>query len=221
MSRLPSFHSLSLIMGALLVGIAGLQHPLLEGDGAAQLSAIAAADHWRATHLSLVFGMVLVAAGLVGIAVVHGDTAGSSMARAGILLVVLGYGIALTGVLFMTGTAPRIASAYQRADPGLVATEAVFAYDMLRPFAAIALRAGEFAVGLATWCLGWALVDGRLAPRWLGMLGVAAGGVCAVWAVLTHEESGLLMAGLGPVTIWQFLTGVWLAARERSRRLSV
>jgi hypothetical protein len=220
MSRLPSFYSLSLMIGALLVGIAGLRHPMLEGDGAAQLSAIAAADHWRAIHLSLVFGMVLVAAGLIGIALLHGDTPGSSMGRAGILLVVLGYGIALIGVLFMTGTAPRIAAAYERADPGLVATEAVFAYDMLRPFATIALRAGEFAIGLATWCLGWAMLDGRLAPRWLGMLGVAAGVVCAVWAVLTNEESGVLMAGLGPVTIWHLLTGIWLAARERSRQLA-
>jgi hypothetical protein len=193
---------------------------MLEGDGPAQLSAIAAAEHWRAIHLSLVFGIVLVVAGLVGIAVRHADTPGFSMARGGILLTVLGYGIALVGVLFMTGTAPRMAAAYQQADPGLVATEAVFAYDMLRPFATIALRAGEFAIGLATWCLGWATLDGRLAPRSLGILGVAAGVACAVWAVVTNEESGLLMAGLGPVTTWQLLAGGWLVARERSGRLA-
>src|SRR5918999_694980 len=170
--RRPSFYSLSLVIGALLVGIAGVRHPMLEGDGAAQLNVIAAARDWRAIHIALVFGMVLVTAGLVGVALVHGTTPGSGSARAGILLAVLGYGTALTGVLFMTGSAPRLAAAYTPADAGLVATEAVFAYDMLRPFATMALRVGEFAIGLATWWSGWALLDGRRFPRWLGWSGV-------------------------------------------------
>lgn len=215
MTRLPSVYSLSLVVGALLVGVAGLRHPLLEGDGPAQLSAIAAATDWRGVHVSLVFGMVLVVTGLIGVALVHGDTPGSSSARAGILLAVLGYGIALLGVLFMTGSAPRLAGAYTRADPGLVATEAVFAYDMLRPFATMALRVGEFAIGLATWWLGWALLDGGRFPRWLGWVGVVAGVVCALWAVVMHEDAARLMGGLALVTVWQGLVGLWMIARER------
>ena len=214
MRRVPSFYTLSLLAGALLVGVAGLRHPLLDGDGAAQLTAIAASPAWRGIHLSLVFGTVLLVAGLVGVALRHSETAGSAAARAGILLAVLGYGTALVGMLVMTGSATRLAAAYVAGQPGLAGTEAVFFYDMIRPFATIALRGGEFGVGLSVWSFGWALWDGRVFPRWLGMFGVLAGVVCAVWAVLSHEDAARLMGGLALVTVWQVVVAVWSGMRE-------
>ena len=219
MPRIPSFHSLSLLAGALLVGVAGARHPLLSGDGAAQLGAIAAASGWRGIHLALVFGMILVVAGLVGVALRHGETAGSAAVRAGILLGVLGYGLALVGVLFMTGSAARLAETYAAAQPSLTATEAVFVFDMLRPFATMALRAGEFAIGLSIWSFGWGVVDGRLLPSWIGWLGVLAGVVCAVWAVVMNEHAAMLMGGLALVTVWQVVVaGVMVAAEVRGAR---
>lgn len=214
MPRMPSFYPLCLFAGALLVGVAGIQHPMLEGDGAGQLAVIAAATGWRGIHLALVFGIVFVVAGLVGVALKHGESRGSGAARAGILLAVLGYGIALIGILFMTGAAPRLAAAYAAAEPGLSATGAVFLYDMLRPFATMALRAGEFAIGLSMWSFGWAVWDGRLWPRWLGMFGVVAGAVCTLWAVLMNEEAARLMGGLALVTVWQLLAAGVMGVRE-------
>ncbi|HEX9703715.1 MAG TPA: hypothetical protein VGA20_00520 [Gemmatimonadales bacterium] len=214
MRRVPSFYTLSLLAGALLVGVAGVRHPLLQGDGAAQLATIAATPGWRGIHLSLVFGIVLVVAGLVGVALKHGETAGSAAARAGILLGVLGYGTALVGVLVMSGSATRLAAAYMAAQPGLAATEAVFFYDMIRPFAAMALRVGEFGIGLSMWSFGWAVWDGRVLPRWLGMVGVLAGVACTVWAVVVNEEAARLMGGLALVTVWQLAVAAWFAARE-------
>ena len=40
-TRRPLFYGLCLLLGTLLFGIAGLKHPLLVGDGAAQLAMIA------------------------------------------------------------------------------------------------------------------------------------------------------------------------------------
>src|SRR5712691_11408365 len=40
-TRRPLFYGLCLLVGALLFGIAGLNHPMLSGDGAAQLATIA------------------------------------------------------------------------------------------------------------------------------------------------------------------------------------
>ncbi|HXF95625.1 MAG TPA: hypothetical protein VNI61_05940, partial [Gemmatimonadales bacterium] len=175
MIRASRVSSLSLLSGALLVGVAGLRHPLLAGEGPQQLAVIAAASGWRAIHLALILGFVLVVAGLVGVALRHGETAGSGAARAGALLAVLGYGVALVGVLFMAGAAPALARAYAAAEPGLAATGAVFVYDMLHPFATLALRAGEFAVGLSTWALGWGVLRGGVLPRGLGVGGAGAG----------------------------------------------
>jgi hypothetical protein len=214
MIRLPSFYTLCLLAGALLVGVAGAQHPMLQGEGAAQLAAIAAASGWRGIHLALVFGIVFVVAGLIGVALKHGETQGSGAARAGILLAVLGYGLALIGILFMTGAAPKLAAAYSQASPGLAATEAVFVYDMLRPFATMALRAGEFTIGLSMWSFGWGVWDGRVLPRWLGMFGVVAGAACTLWAVVMNEEAPLLMGGLTLVTVWQLLVAGVMGVRE-------
>lgn len=220
MRRVLSVSALSLLAGALLVGVAGLRHPLLSGDGAAQLAAIAGTAGWRGIHLALVFGMVFVVAGLVGIALAHGETPGWAAARAGILLAVLGYGVTLVGVLFMTGAAPRLAAAYSQGEPGLAATEAVFLYDMLRPFATSSLRVGEFAIGLSAWAFGWGGLDGRLFPRWLGWLGVAAGAACALWAVVMNEEAARLMGGLAPVTAWQVLAAGVMMRPARVSRVS-
>jgi hypothetical protein len=218
MARLPSFYTLSLLAGAVLVGSAGARHPLLEGDGATQLATIAAAASWRGIHLSLVFGVMLVVAGLAGVALQHGETAGSAAARAGILLAVLGYGTMLVGVLVMTGSATKLAATFAAARPGLAATDAVFVYDMIRPFAAMALRSGEFAIGLSTWALGWAVWDGRIFPRWLGMFGVVAGVTCTLWAVVLPEEAALLMGGLVLVTLWQAGTAGVSVLQEWSRQ---
>ncbi|MGH7699743.1 MAG: DUF4386 family protein [Gemmatimonadales bacterium] len=217
MTRLPSFYALSLLAGALLVGSGGLRHPLLTGEGPAQLAAIARTAGWNGIHLALAFGFVLVVAGLVGVALQHGDTRGAGAARTGIPLAVLGYGTALVGVLFMAGAAPELAAAYTTAQPGLAATEAVFVYDMLRPAATMALRVGEFAIGLSMWAYGWAVLDGRLFPRWLGWFGVGAGAVCALWAVVMSPDAAILMGGMAPVTVWQVLVGGWMVVTEGRR----
>src|SRR5574341_440051 len=156
----PWFYALCLLAGALLVAVSGLRHPMLAGDGAAELTVIAATPAWRATHWGFVFGFALVVAGLAGLASRHAGTPGENAARAGICLAVFGYAVAAIGVLFMLGAGAALADAYTRADLGLTATHAVFAYAMLRPFAQSSSRAAAFAVSLGTSAFGWAVVTG-------------------------------------------------------------
>ena len=44
-TRRPLFYGLCLLIGVLLSGVAGIMHPLLTGDGAAQLGIIARTSH--------------------------------------------------------------------------------------------------------------------------------------------------------------------------------
>src|SRR2546425_9418186 len=90
-TRRPLFYGLCLLIGVLLSGIGGLMHPLLTGDGAAQLSTIARTAHWRAIHWSLLFGLAFMYTGLIGVALRHGETAGSAPGRARILLAGFGF----------------------------------------------------------------------------------------------------------------------------------
>jgi hypothetical protein len=211
--RRPFFHGLTLVLGALLVAIGGAQHPMLMGDGAAQLVVIAAQRSWVTIHWLIAFGYVLVVAGLVGVLSRHAATPGAGAARTGVLLQLFGYGINLVGVLFMLGAGTALAGAYQAAQPGLSATHAAFLFDMMHPAARAALRVGAFAISLGLYSTGWAAVTGGVFPRWLGWLGMVAGVAGAAIAVVLPETSLYVVAGVGFATIWQLVAGILMLVR--------
>src|SRR3989442_3524346 len=80
-TRRPLFYGLCLLVGALLFGIAGLNHPMLSGDGAAQLATIAKTGGWRVIHWALLFGLAFMYAGVIGVALRHNDTPGATPGR--------------------------------------------------------------------------------------------------------------------------------------------
>ena len=80
-TRESRVHGLCLVAGALLVGVGGALHPMLTGDGAAQLTVIAGTGVWRTIHWAIVFGYVLVVAGLAGLLSDHADSTAVVAAR--------------------------------------------------------------------------------------------------------------------------------------------
>src|SRR3989475_11400434 len=99
--RRSPFYPLCLLGGALLCGRAVLAHPLLIGDGPTQLAVIAGTPAWRTIHWALLFGLPLMFAGLIGLALRHVATAGEVSVRAGGLLAALGFAAGGPNVLFM------------------------------------------------------------------------------------------------------------------------
>ena len=81
MTRRPLFYGFCLLLGVLLFGIAGLMHPLLTGDGAAQLATIAKTSRWYLIHWLLLFGLAFMYAGVIGVALGHNDTPGATPGR--------------------------------------------------------------------------------------------------------------------------------------------
>jgi hypothetical protein len=206
---------ITLVGGSLLVGVAGLFHPVLTGDGAAQLNAIAATGRWRLIHWSISFGYVIAVAGLAGIASLHASSAGAGAARVGGSLATLGYAVSLVGVLFMLGAASGLAQAHrQRA---VDSNDAVFLYEMLHPFVLGMLRIGAFAVSLGVATLGWAMKTARLWMSWLGWLGVGAGVAGALADVVLPAHSPAIVTGIGLAAIWQLVTGLLLVLQETPR----
>lgn len=213
------FYGLCLLAGALLFGVAGLMHPLLQGDGAAQLTTIAATPAWRAIHWSLLFGFPLMYVGLVGVALRHGETPGSAPARAGILLGAFAFAVWALNVLFMVGAGWALARAYAAADTGLAGTHAVFAYDMLHPAGLAAERLATFMVGLVTYVFGWAVLNGRVYPRWLGWAAFAVAVVNAAVAVAFDEFSPNLFYAQALFIAWLAATAVVMLAERRGAGL--
>ena len=212
------FYGLCLLAGALLFGVAGLMHPLLQGDGAAQLATIAATPAWRAIHWSLLFAFPLMYVGLVGIALRHGETPGSAPARAGILLGAFAFAVWALNVLFMVGAGWALAGAYAAADTGLAGTHAVFVYDMLHPAGLAAERLATFTIGLVAYVFGWAVLNGRVYPRWLGWAGFAVAVVNAAVAVAFDEFSPNLFYSQALFIAWLAATAVVMLAEQRGVR---
>lgn len=210
----PWFHGLALVAGALLVGVAGLCHPLLMGDGATQLGVIGDMHAWRTVHWSIAFGYVLVITGLTGVWSRLAATPGAGAARTGMFVSVVGYLTDLGGVLFMLGAATSLADAYRAGEPGLSATHAVFVFDMLHPAARAALRLGAFGVSIGLLGFGWGVVSGGVLPRWLGWLGVAGGLGGALIAVALPATSPYVIAGVALATVWQLAAGITLLTRR-------
>ena len=204
----PWFYALTLLAGSLTVGIAGVRHPLLVGDGADHLTLIAATSAWRTIHWAFAAGYVAVVAGLAGLAGRHAGTPGERAARIGALTSAFGYAVSLIGVLFMLGAAAALADTYVRGAPGLAATHAVFMYDMLHPTAQAAIRIGAAAVSLGLYGFGWAGVTGGVLPRWLGFAAVGSGIVGVGAAVVAAPDSAGLVAGVALATVWQAVAGI-------------
>ena len=205
MTRRPLFYGLCLLVGSLLFGIAGLNHPLLSGEGAAQLATVARTSAWRLIHWSLLFGLAFMYTGLVGVALRHTDTAGSTPARAGIVVGAFAFSVWSINILFMVGAGWQLAQAYTASDAGLTGTHAVFVYDMLHPTGLAAERLATFMLGLVAYMFGWTIRNGAIWPKWLAWMAWGVAGVDGAVAVVFSEFSPNLYYA-------QALFVIWLAA---------
>ncbi len=215
MTRRPLFYGLCLLVGVLLSGIAGLMHPLLTGDGAAQLGIIARTAHWRAIHWSLLFGLAFMYTGLTGVALRHGETAGSAPGRAGILLAGFGFSVWSLNILFMVGAGYQLAHAYTTSDTGLTGTHAVFIYDMLHPIGLAAERLATFMLGLVAYMFGWAIRNGGVWPKWLAWMAWLVAAVDGVVALVFSEFLPVMYYGQALFIIWLAATAVVMLAERR------
>ena len=205
MTRRPLFYGLCLLVGSLLFGIAGLNHPLLSGEGAAQLATVARTSAWRLIHWSLLFGLAFMYTGLVGVALRHTDTAGSTPARAGVVVGAFAFSVWSINILFMVGAGWQLAQAYTASDAGLTGTHAVFVYDMLHPVGLAAERLATFMLGLVAYMFGWTIRNGAIWPKWLAWMAWGVAVVDGAVAVVFSEFSPNLYYA-------QALFVIWLAA---------
>jgi hypothetical protein len=213
--RRPLFYGLCLLVGSLLFGLAGANHPLLSGDGAAQLARIAATRWWWTIHWALLFGLALMYAGLIGFALRHGETPGATPARAGALMGAFAFSVWALNILFMVGAGHHLAGAFTASDTGLAGTHAVFVYDMLHPMGLAAERLATFMIGVVAYMLGWAIRNGGVYPRWLAWAAFVVALANSAVAVVFDEFSPNMFYGQALFVIWLAVSAV-LMLTERS-----
>jgi len=212
-------YPLCLLVGALLAVVAGVLHPDLAGDGAAQLTTIAQCAGWRAIHWTFLFSFPLALTGLVGLARVHAGNPGESAVRAGLILGTFAYGAWRVTVAFMGSAGWSLAHSFTLAEAGMTATRAVFLFDMIHPFALATQRVAAFALGLSTGLFGWGVSQGKVLPRWLGTTGLAAGAVAMGLALVFREDTKADQAAFVLPVAWQVVTAaVMLRTTAASRK---
>jgi hypothetical protein len=216
----PILYPACLLAGALLAVVAGVLHPDLAGDGAAQLTTIAHCDAWRAIHWAFLFGFPLALTGLVGVVGAHVGTRGESAARAGLTVGTFAYAAWTVIVAFMAGTGWSLANSFAAADPGMTATRAVFVFDVVHPFALAAQRVAGFALGIATYLFGWSVLSGKVLPRWLGAAGIAAGLVGVALALAFREDTKADQAAFVLPVLWQVVAALVMLSAPAVARSS-
>ena len=218
-TRRPLFYGLCLLLGTLLFGIAGLKHPLLVGDGAAQLAMIAKTADWRLIHWALLFGLAFMYAGVIGVALRHNDTPGATPGRAAVRMGAFAFSVWSINILFMVGAGWQLAHAYTASDTGLTGTHAVFIYDMLHPMGLAAERLATFMLGLVAYMFGWAIRNVALWPKWLAWIAWGVALVDGVVAVLFSEFSPIIYYGQALFVSWLAVTAVVMLAERRPPRV--
>ena len=218
MTRPSPFYGLCLTAGALAFGVAGSFHPVLSGDGAAQLATIARTGAWRVIHWTLLLALPLMLTGLAGVSLRHQETPGAGPARAGVLIAGFAFAAWMVNILFMAGAGHYLAATYRVADPGLTATHAVFLYDMIHPMGLAAERLATFSLGLALYLLAWGVWNGRVFWRGLAWGAFVAGAACMLIGLVVDESSVVIFYGQAGAVVWLLATGVGMLLEGGRRR---
>src|SRR5712664_2404727 len=214
-TRRPLFYGLCLLLGTLLFGIAGLKHPLLVGDGAAQLAMIAKTADWRLMHWALLFGLAFMYAGVIGVALRHNDTPGATPGRAAVRMGAFAFSVWSLNILFMVGAGYQLARAYTASDTGLTGTHAVFVYDMLHPMGLAAERLTTFLLGLVAYTFGWTIRNGAVWPKWLAWIAWGVALVDGAVAIVFSEFSPIMYYGQALFVIWLAATAIVMLSERR------
>jgi hypothetical protein len=193
--------AIALLCGTALLGIGAAFHPMLVGDGAAQLRTIAATSYWRALHLGMLAGSGLLMAGLWVRLVTDPAPPGVLVA----VLVTISVGLALNAlnIAFMAGSGTDMAALFAS---GRAEMSSVF--EATHPIGLMSARFGNFAIALGAIGLGWVEWHEATRPRWLAWLAwlAAAGGLVGV--IFFDEASRFALAAVALLSGWELATAV-------------
>jgi hypothetical protein len=201
-SGLVRLLALAMLCGAALLGIGAVFHPMLAGDGAAQLQTIEATSYWRPLHLAMLVGSGLLIAGIwVRLLTERAATVAPLVAA----LAIISVGLALNAlnIAFMAGSGTRMAALFASGR-----TEMQNVFEATHPIGLMAARFGNFIIALGALALGWVEWREASRPRWLAWLAwlAAAGGFFGVF--IFYEASRLALAAVALLSGWEVATAV-------------
>ena len=193
--------AIALLCGTALLGVGAAFHPMLAGDGAAQLRTIAATSYWRALHLAMLAGSGLLIGGLWVRLVI--DPAPPGLLVASLATISVGLAVNALNIAFMAGSGTHMAALFANGR-----TEMSIIFEATHPIGLMAARFGNFVVALGAVALGWVEWRDLIRPRWVAWLAwlAAAGGFVGV--CFFDEASRFALAAVALLSGWEVATAV-------------
>jgi hypothetical protein len=195
--------AIALLAGTALLGAGAVLHPVLAGDGAAQLRLIADTSYWRPLHLLMLTGSGLVIAGIWVRALL--DRAGATPPMlAALAVIAIGLTLNALNTAFMAGSGWHMAAMFRAGETGMSAV-----FDATHPIGLMIARFGNFLVALGALLLGWVERQDAASPRWLATLAwlAALGGLVGV--LFFDEASRAALGAVALLSAWQVATALW------------
>ena len=201
MTGLARLLAFALLLGTFLLGVGALFHPMLAGDGAAQLRTMATTPYWSAIHHTMLVGSGLVMAG-VWVRLVA-DRGSSGMLVAALVIVTTGIALNALDIAFMAGSGARMATLFAAGDAGMSTL-----YDVTHPSVLVAARFGNFIVALGAIVLGGIEWRDPSRPRWLAWLAWAAAVGGFVGVFFFDDPSRIVFAAVALLSLWEVATAL-------------
>ncbi len=206
------------ILGSLFAAVGNLLHPVTprhDAEGVARV--IAQSDHWTTIHLIILFGILLMLAGLIAIRQSIKGGLPEALARLGVYAATVGVTIGLITVILDGVAAKQLAEQWAMASASEmpIALGIVSANETIN-FALAGLFNMSFA-GVPFILVGLAVALSHAYPRWLGWTAVIAG-VGSIGAGLVQAITGeptmasLILTIIGPtvISLWLLVMGILL-----------
>jgi hypothetical protein len=196
----PRLLALALILGAALLGLGAVMHPVLTGEAAHDLDLMASTPAWRTIHLTMLLGSVLVIAG-IWVRVANAPAVRGTLVAA---LAVISVGLALNAlnIAYMAGSGTHLAEMYRAGRP-----DAAPMFEVTHSIGLMSARFGNALVAVGAIALGFAERESG-SPAWLAWLAWLAAACGIVGVCFFDESSRMILAAVSALSAWELATAL-------------
>ncbi len=214
-ARLVKVGGVFALVAAVMQIVGNGLHPPIPTNTVEALQLMAGTGHWTAIHVLITISYFMFIPFIVGASAAFQDQ-NSPLIRVGTVLVVVGSGIGAVQITTHLTLFKYLADQYVATNDPAIQQNLILLYDALWPYNVALEIAHLLAIFISAILFGSAMLDDALFPRWLGWLGIVAGGISSagilIGKIVINTVTGDIIFGLGliPLVLWIIAVGIVL-----------
>jgi|FLYN01.1.fsa_nt_gi hypothetical protein len=214
-SRLVRVGGIFALVVAVMQIIGNGLHPPIPTNTAEALQLMAATGYWVPIHVLITVSYFMFVPFIIGASAAFQDQ-NSPLVRIGTVMVVFASGIGAVQIMTHLTLFKYLADQYVATSDATLQQNLILLYEALWPYNVALEIAHLLAIFISAFLFGVAILQDTVFPRWLGWLGIVAGGVASagilVGKLVIGTRTGDIIFGVGliPLVIWIIAIGVVL-----------